>query len=307
MKQSVEIWAPATVANLNVGFDALGCALSAPGERMIVRRTEHAGEVRIAAIHGADLDLAPDRNVASIAAKSLLQALGNPCGLELEIYKEILPGSGIGSSAASAAAAVVGVNALLDAGLRDDELIPFALDGESFASGARHADNVAPALMGGLVLCPPEGSPISIPAPTGWYVVVLHPQVVIRTAESRAVLPAHVSLADASKQSAWFAAFVAACYRGEDAASALALEDVLVGPSRAALIPHFDEVKTLAFQHGARAGGISGSGPSTFWVALSEDAADEIAYALKALMREKNLDHSIHISAVSARGAHLMS
>lgn len=304
MKASVEMWAPATVANLNVGFDALGCALSAPGERMILKRTERKGDVRIAAVHGADLDVHPERNVASIAAKSLLNALGNPCGLELELFKTILPGSGIGSSAASAAAAAAGVNALLEAGLRSDELIPFALDGESFASGARHADNVAPALLGGLVVCPPEGAPFSIPAPTGWHMVILHPQVVIRTADSRAVLPDQVPLADASKQAAWFASFVAACYEKDDAGAALALEDIWVGPHRGSLIPYYSESHALAFRHGARAGGISGSGPSTFWVALSEASAQEISTALQALMAEKGLDHSIHISAVSARGAH---
>ena len=304
MKTSVEMWAPATVANLNVGFDSLGCALSAPGERMVLRRIENRGEVRIAAVHGAELDLHPERNVASIAAKSLLNALGNPCGLELELFKTILPGSGIGSSAASAAAAAAGVNALLEAGLRPDELIPFALDGESFASGARHADNVAPALMGGMVMCPPEGAPISIPAPSGWHMVVLHPQVTIRTVDSRAVLPAEVRLTAASKQAAWVAAFVAACYEQDNAAAALALEDLLVGPHRGRLIPHFMETRALAFRHGARAGGISGSGPSTFWVALSKDSANEIAGALKDLMVGKGLDHSIHLSAVSSKGAY---
>ena len=307
MKDRIEVWAPATVANMNVGFDALGCALSAPGERMIIKRIAEAGEVRIRAIHGADLDDHPDRNVASIAAKSLLQSLGNPCGLELEIFKSILPGSGIGSSAASAAAAVVGVNALLDAGLRQDELIPFALDGESFASGARHADNVAPALLGGLVICPPEGLPVAVPAPQNWSMVILHPHVPIKTAEARCVLPDRVTLKDATAQAAWFGAFVAACHRGDDTAAAYALEDLLVGPYRASLIPRFDEVRTLAFDRGARAGGISGSGPSTFWVALDTAAAESIKQALSELMERHSIPFSIYISAVSSRGAHPIS
>lgn len=306
MKQRVEIWAPATVANLNVGFDALGCALSTPGERMVLRRTKSKGEVVIHAVHGADLDTDPEKNVASIAAKSLLDALGNPCGLELEIYKSILPGSGIGSSAASAAAAVAGVNALLDAGLRPDELIPFALDGESFASGARHADNVAPALMGGLVVCPPQGPPFSIPVPEGWTLVVLHPHVSIRTADSRAALPTQVPLADAANQAAWFASFVSACYRGDDAAAAYALEDRLVGPHRSTLIPHFKAIQALAFDHGARAGGISGSGPSTFWVALDAGSAQEIARALNRFMDDQSLPFTLYTSSIAPEGAHLL-
>lgn len=307
MKDRVEVWAPATVANMNVGFDALGCALTAPGERMILRRTVHLGDVRIRAIHGAELDANPERNVATIAAKSVLQSLGNPCGLEVEIFKSILPGSGIGSSAASAAAAVVGVNELLDAGLRPDELIPFALDGESFASGARHADNVAPALMGGLVICPPEGPPVAIPAPQHWSLVILHPQVPIKTADARAVLPGQVSLKDAAAQAAWFGAFVAACHGGDGTAAAYALEDLLVGPQRSKLIPHFNEVRTLAFDHGARAGGISGSGPSTFWVALDTAAAEAIKQALSELMQRHSIPFSVHISAISGRGAHCIS
>lgn len=307
MKERVEVWAPATVANMNVGFDALGCALTAPGERMILHRTVHSGEVRIRAIHGAELDANPERNVATIAAKSLLQSLGNPCGLEVEIFKSIMPGSGIGSSAASAAAAAVGVNELLDAGLRPDELIPFALDGESFASGARHADNVAPALMGGLVICPPEGPPVTIPAPQHWSLVILHPQVPIKTADARAVIPGQVSLKDAAAQAAWFAAFVAACHGGDETAAAYALEDLLVGPHRSTLIPHFNEVRTLAFDHGARAGGISGSGPSTFWVALDTAAADAIKQALSELMQRHSIPFSVHISAISGRGAHCIS
>ncbi|MGB1122187.1 MAG: homoserine kinase [Flavobacteriales bacterium] len=307
MKERVEVWAPATVANMNVGFDALGCALTAPGERMILHRTLHTGDVHIRAIHGAQLDANPERNVATIAAKSLLQSLGNPCGLEVEIFKSIMPGSGIGSSAASAAAAVVGVNELLDAGLRPDELIPYALDGESFASGARHADNVAPALMGGLVICPPEGPPVAIPAPQQWSLVVLHPQVPIKTADARAVLPGQVSLKDAAAQAAWFGAFVAACHGGDGTAAAYALEDLLVGPHRSMLIPHFNEVRTLAFDHGARAGGISGSGPSTFWVALDTAAADAIKQALSELMQRHSIPFSVHISAISGRGAHCIS
>ena len=193
------VWAPATVANLNVGFDALGCALCTPGEFMAFKRLDEYG-VHLVNGPGTDLPLDVESNVAGKAAASLLQALDNPFGVEVTVTKSIMPGSGIGSSAASAVAAVVGVDALADAGMRKEELLPFALDGEAVASGARHADNVAPALMGGLTLIDPDGKVCALPVPLSWHLVVLHPQVVIKTSESRAALPPKVSLTDATHQ-----------------------------------------------------------------------------------------------------------
>ena len=201
------VWAPATVANLNVGFDALGCALKAPGEFMEFRRVSQPG-VHLVNGPNTALPLEVEANVAGKAAASLLGALGNPFGVEVTVTKSILPGSGIGSSAASAVAAVVGIDALAEAGMRRDELLPFALDGEAVASGARHADNVAPALMGGMTLIDPQGKVCPLPVPTSWHLVVLHPQVVIKTAESRAVLPGEVPLSDAVNQAAWLGRFV---------------------------------------------------------------------------------------------------
>lgn len=306
MSREVTVWAPATVANLNVGFDALGCALSCPGERMIVRTTETPGEVGIRSVHGASLDLNADRNIASVAAKSLLQAMGNPCGLELELFKDIKPGSGIGSSAASASGAVVAVNELLNAGLRPEELLPFALDGEQLASGARHADNVAPALLGGLVLCPPEGAPLSIPMPFDWHLVILHPQIEIRTADARGALPEMVPLSDAAAQSAWMGAFVAACHEGDSERALFSLEDLLVTPHRQGLIPHFEQMKQAALRAGARAGGISGSGPSTFWIAKDAQDAQSVRDSLEVCMTENAVPYHIHHAQISPQGAHIV-
>lgn len=306
MKSEVKIWSPATVANLNVGFDTLGCALAAPGEIMKLKRIDDPGRVVINCIEGADLDLNPENNVASVAAKSLLNSLGNPCGIEIEIQKTILPGSGIGSSASSAAAAVVGVNELLQAELRLDELIPFALDGEFLASGARHADNIAPAIMGGLVLCPPQGAFHVLPVPPNWHVVILHPQVPVRTLEAREVLPVHVSLAAAVEQSAWLGSFVASCFEGDGASAALALKDLYIGPYRSALIPHFDSIREIAMERGARAGGISGSGPSTFWIALNSDDAQSIADGIQAFMSNTDIDYRLYSTQIAPKGAHLI-
>lgn len=302
----VRVWAPATVANVNVGFDGLGLALRAPGERMVARKTDADG-VRIRAVHGAPgLSLDAEANVAGVAAQSLLQALGAPCGVELEIHKDILPGSGIGSSAASAAAAVVAVDALFGAGLRPDELLPFALDGEALASGSRHADNVAPALMGGIVLCPPEGAPVAIPVPEGLHLTIVHPQVEIRTSEARKVLPTAVPLHLAVDQARWFAAFVAACYRNDAVGAAYALEDLYIGPARAPLLPCYPAVQAAAVQAGARAGGISGSGPSTFWATLDAETAAAVGESAAAILEEAGIPAAIHITSIASQGAHVL-
>lgn len=303
----INVWAPATIANLNVGFDGLGCAIEAPGERMRLCRTKEAGVVRIIGIHGATLDFNPERNVAGVAARSVLRELGDPCGVDIEIFKDIMPGSGIGSSAASAAAAAAGVNALLNGGLRPDELLPFALDGEALASGSRHADNVAPALMGGLVLCPPLGPPLAIPVPKSWHLVVLHPQLVMNTSDARLVLPDQVPLQSAVDQSRWLGTFVAACFQGNDATAAFALEDLLVGQYRIPLIPFFEETREVALSAGAHSGGISGSGPSTFWVAMDVESAHAVGRELTALMQQHSVPCHIHVTRISNRGVQIIS
>jgi homoserine kinase len=305
-RTEISVWTPATLANINVGFDGLGCALSGPGERLVMRTTDAVGCVNIRLIEGAELPLEASLNVAGVAAQSLLKALGNPCGLELDIFKEIKPGSGIGSSAASAAGAVFALNELLNAGLSPEALLPHALDGEALASGSRHADNVAPALMGGLVLCPPRGLPVSIPFPVDWHVVVLHPDVAIRTEDARKVLPENVSFKDAVDQARWLGVFTAGCYQGDGALAALALEDLLAGPHRAGLIPHFEPIRTIAMRHGAIAGGISGSGPSTFWVTMTADDSAQVAHELKAFMRHEGMACDIHQTRISARGSRII-
>lgn len=301
----VKIWSPATIANLNVGFDGLGCALTQPGEETWMKLTREKGVVRIVEIHGASFDTR--QNVAAVAAESLLKALGAPVGIDMVLHKQIKPGSGIGSSASSAAAAVVGVNELLQAGLRWDELLPFALDGEFIASGARHADNVAPALAGGLVLCPPEGAPMKIPVPEGLHLVVLHPQVQVQTKMARTVLPSDVPFQAAVDQSRWMGTFIAACFGNQAERAVFAMEDLLVSSHRQHLIPKFEEVKKAAMSKGARAGGISGSGPSTFWVCREEGTSAEVEAAVSEVMREASIDHFTYRTSISSVGAHRIS
>lgn len=302
----IKVWAPATVANMNVGFDALGCALTTPGEFMEFTRTEGGG-VRLVNGPGTELPLEVDQNVAGKAASSLLNALGNPFGVEIVVTKSMLPGSGIGSSSASAVAAVVGVDALAQSGMKPEELLPYALDGEEVASGARHADNVAPALFGGLSLIDPTGKVVKLPVPQSWHIVILHPQVAIKTAESRAALPAHVPLALAVNQAAWLGKFVHELHAGNELEALYALEDLLVGPHRTPLMPHWEDCKRAALYAGARVGGISGSGPSSFWICRTEEEASSVAEALASTMNGHGMAHELHLTQPSEQGAHVVS
>ena len=302
----VEIIAPATVANLNVGFDALGLALSSPSERMILRSFEGNG-VRLILEKDSNLPSEAELNVAGKAAISTLKRLGDPFGVEIEIYKSIMPGSGIGSSAASAVAAVVGVCELakfIDMDLSDSERLESALDGEQIASGSRHADNIAPALFGGLCLIDPDGIARQLPVPDDLHLVVLHPQVVIKTSEARDVLPSKVLLKDAIQSSAWMGRFVQSCYKNDLKGFSHSLKDLLVGPYRKPLLPAFDKCEHAAKNAGALSGGISGSGPSSFWVTNSKESADAIASALKVVMTTESMDYNIHVTTVSNIGAH---
>ena len=304
-REHLSVAAPATVANLTIGFDCLGLALERPLERLDLKRTDTPG-VTIAAIHGCDgLPLDPARNVSGKAAQSVLQHLGVAWGVELTIHKAVLPGSGIGSSAASAASAAFGVAALAGADLKPHELLPLALDGEQIASGARHADNVAPALFGGLCLCTPDGRVDHLPAPD-WHMTVVHPQTAIKTAEARAVLPYHVPMKDALRQMAQLGHFVHCCHTGDATEAAFALQDVLAEPHRIPLQPHFNEVQAAAMNAGARAGGISGSGPSSYWISFDNTTATAIGQAISTVFLQEGLDHHVHVGRIASRGAHIL-
>ena len=303
-RDHISVAAPATVANLTVGFDCLGLALERPLERLDLRRTDTPG-VTIKEIIGAELPMDPTKNVSSVAAQSVLKTLGVEWGVELTIHKAVLPGSGIGSSATSAASAAFGVAALAGAELKPHELLPLALDGEQIASGARHADNVAPALFGGLCLCTPDGRIDHLPAPD-WHLTVVHPQTVIKTAQARAVLPYHVPMKDALHQMAQLGHFVHCCHTGDSMEAAFALQDVLAEPHRIPLQPHYPDVKAAALQAGARAGGISGSGPSSYWISFDAQTAQSVGEAISNVFLLKGLDHHVHVGRIASRGAHIL-
>ena len=209
-----------------------------------------------------------------------------------------------GSSAASAVAAAVGVAALLDHSLPDDVLLNCALDGEELASGSRHLDNVAPALLGGLCLGTPDREMVSLPAPD-WWIVIIHPQVTLRTADARAALPESVPLSTVSASAAWMGRFVHACHERDAKGAALALRDLYVGPARAHLIPGLSMCRDVALEAGAIEGGISGSGPSSFWVCLNQSSAQVVSDALARVMKEHGLAWRSYITQVTTQGAYV--
>jgi homoserine kinase len=305
----VTAFAPASIGNVGVGFDMLGLAVAGVGDRVSARRTGAAG-VSIAEVRDADgkrhpfLSTNPGENTASLAASSLWRAAGEPDGIELIVQKGIPLQSGMGSSAASAVAAVVAVNALLDEPLPAEALLEHALAGERFASGGLHADNVAPSLFGGLVLCPPILLPdvMRLPVPAGISSVLVHPELQVNTAESRKALAKGYSMDQWLTQQGLLAGFVAAVSSGDVDMLGRCLRDEIIEPQRASSVPCFEAAKAAALKADALGCSLSGSGPSIF--ALCRDSvATNVAVAMEQACRKMGYACDSWISPLDALGA----
>ncbi|MFQ6311524.1 homoserine kinase [Lysobacter capsici] len=300
--QQARAFAPASVGNIGVGFDVLGHSIDGPRDVATVRRIDEP-VVRIRAIRGdvpgADsLPLEAERNTAGQALISLRAKLGLAHGFELELDKGIPLGSGLGGSAASCVAALVAANALLAKPLSRDALYEFALDGESVSSGSRHGDNVAPMLLGGVVMATSTRMiPLSVP---DWlHAVVVHPDQVLETRRARAVLSDPYPLSLVVKQSAHLALFLTGLQRGDTQLLREGLVDLLVEPRRAPLIPGFAAVKAAALDHAALGASISGAGPSCFAWFASRAQASVAAPAMRAAFAEAGFDSRAYVTAVS--------
>jgi len=302
MKQ-IKLFCPATIANLSCGFDVLGLCLETAGDEMIIRKSDLKG-IRITKIVGADLPLETEKNVAGVAALAMLEAVDTDFGFEIEIYKHIKAGSGIGSSAASSAGAVFGINELLGRPFTRKELVLFAMQGEKLASGNAHADNVAPALLGGFTLVRSTNplDIIKIESPSELYATVVHPQIELKTSDARSVLKQTVSLKSAITQWGNVGALIAGLYTQNYDLIGRSLHDEIVEPLRSVLIPGFDLVKKTAYDNGALGSGISGSGPSIFALSKGKATAEKIAKAMSAVYDEMNLPYEIHVSKVNDEG-----
>ena len=299
-------FAPASVGNVGVGFDLLGHSVAGAGDRAEVRRIDEP-VVRIAAIRGCveGLPLDPLRNTAGTALLSLQRALELPFGFELVLHKGIALGSGMGGSAASCVAALVAANALLERPLTREALYPFALDGEAVASGSRHGDNLGSMLLGGLVLATRERL-LRIVVPAAWHCALVHPHVVLETRRARAALAGHYGLGEFVAQSSNLALVLAGCFRGDAALVREGLKDVLVEPRRAALVPHFAQVKQAALDHHALGASISGAGPSVFgWYDNCADAAAASA-AMRSAFADAGLDSDAWVSPINGPAAELI-
>lgn len=301
--EQIKLFCPATIANISCGFDVLGVALDTIGDEMIIRKTKKKG-IRITKLVGQDLPMETHLNVAGVAGLALLAASDYDGGFEIEIYKNIKAGSGIGSSAASSTGAVWGMNQLLGKPFSTLELVKFAMEGERLASGVAHADNVAPALFGGFTLVRSYDplDVVTIPTPGELVATVIHPQIEVKTSDSRKILKTTISLADGIKQWGNLGGLVAGLFTSDYGLISRSLEDHIVEPIRSILIPGFDAVKAAAMANGALGCGISGSGPSIFAFSQGQPAAHRVAGAMEEVYNKIGIGFEIHVSKINTSG-----
>ncbi|MFV9551113.1 homoserine kinase [Algibacter sp. PT7-4] len=299
----IKIFSPATVANVSCGFDVLGFCLDSIGDEMVIRKTNKKG-IHITKIKNFDLPYETELNVAGVSALAMYEAINVDFGFEIEIYKNIKPGSGIGSSAASAVGSVFGMNELLGKPFNKTQLTEFAIKGEALASKCEHADNLAPALFGGFTLVK-SVTPLQvleIPSPNNLYATIIHPQIEIKTSESRAILPKKVALNAAIEQWANLGSLVHALHTSNYNLISNSLNDVIVEPYRSQLIPHFNTIKTTAINAGALGAGISGSGPSIFALSKGLETANKVKDAMQNVYSKTDIAFEIHVTKINTQG-----
>jgi homoserine kinase len=305
---SIKIFSPATVANVGCGFDVLGLCLDKVGDQMVIRKTQRKG-IYITKIEGFELPYAVHENVAGVSALAMYNELNVDFGFEIEIYKQIKPGSGIGSSAASAAGSVFGMNYLLDNVFDKIDLIKFAMKGEAVASKSEHADNIAPAILGGFTLVK-QNNPlevIQLPTPKALNAVIVHPQIEIKTADSRAILPKTVALSDAITQWSNVGSLVHALHTSDYNLIGKSLKDVVIEPHRSKLIPNFNSLRKISLESGALGCSISGSGPSLFSLCEGLENARKVEANQRRFMTNIGIPFETHISKINTEGIKILS
>lgn len=306
-KFGLKVFAPASVANMAVGYDILGFAIEGPGDEILVREGSQPG-LHISKITGTKkkLPLEVEKNTAGFAALQFLKHIGEEGrSIEMEIHKKMPFGSGLGSSAASAAAGVFAANEFVGRPLQRKELLKFAVAGEQVADGAWHADNVAPSLLGGIILIRdnPSLDLVKLPSPDGIYATVIYPHISILTKESRAILSDSIELNQHIKQSGNLGFFVAALYRLDMEMIRRSLQDIIIEPQRAKLIPHFYEMKEIALSEGALGFSISGAGPSVFTLCENSLIAENVGEKINAFLSDKKIANDVFVSKINNKGA----
>lgn len=299
----LKIFSPATVANVSCGFDSMGFAVDDIGDEMTFTKTKEKG-IKITNITGADLTYNVDENAASAVVKKMLLEANANFGIELTIHKGFSPGSGLGSSAASAAGAAFGANQLLGNKYSELELTKFAMFGEEVACGSAIADNVAAAIYGGFVLVR-SYQPLEIvklPVPTALRVVAIHPQIEVKTKDAREVLPKEIPLKNAIIQWANVGGLVSGLFTNDYTLISNSLVDLVAEPARKNLIPHFDNVKNSALNAGALGAGISGSGPTIFALCKGDEIAQKVYKNINETYQKTGIDFELFISKVNPEG-----
>ena len=300
--RSVKIKSPATIANLVCGFDVIGMALNDPQDCMELTLSDTPG-IRIQHKDIYNLPTIPEKNVAGVSLLELMEELDDTVGFDLIIEKHIKPGSGLGSSAASAAGVVVAANHLLGNKFSKEDLVRFAMAGEKLASGVKHADNISPCIYGGVTLIrsifPLDIIPL--PAPP-MFVTVVHPQIEVKTSDAREILRKEVLLKDAIKQWGNIAGLVTGFMQNNYGLISRSLEDVIIEPVRSILIPGFDEIKKKCLDAGALGGGIAGSGPSIFMLCKEENVAHDVEIIMKEIYDNMGLAYHTYVTTINNKG-----
>lgn len=300
----IKIFAPATVANVSCGYDAMGFALSELGDEMLFTKTNEKS-ITITEIHGANLPYDTNKNVAGVVAKNMLKDSNADFGLAIKIFKNFKPGSGLGSSAASAAGTAFAVNQLLDSKYNNLQLTKFAMQGEVTACGAAIADNVAACIYGGFILVR-NYDPldiVAIPTPSELVATVIHPQIEIKTEDARKVVPKHIAIETAVAQWANVGGLISGLHTSNFDLIGNALIDYVAEPHRKQLIPHFEAIKKAALSAGALGVGISGSGPSIFTLNKGMFTAKQVAEAMDKVYKSTSTKYAIYTSNISNTGA----
>lgn len=304
--KKVKVKSPGTVANLVCGFDILGLALNNPYDSMELTLIDEP----VVIIHNKDaynLPVEPEKNVAGVVLLSIIEKMNFTIGFDITIEKHIKPGSGIGSSAASAAGAAVAANHLLGNIFSTDEIVQFAMNGEKLASGVKHADNIAPCILGGVSLIRSIHplDIVSIPSPD-LYVTVVHPQIEVRTSDARQILKQQVLLKDAIRQWGNIAGLVTGLMKNDFDLIGRSLEDVIIEPVRSILIPGFSEVKEKCREAGALGGGISGSGPSVFMLSKDWETANTVASVMNTVYEKIGIDYHTYVTTINKTGVEVV-
>ncbi len=310
--KSVTAFAPASVANVGCGFDIMGFAIEGIGDRVTVSLQEEGmnSEVTLSGPFGKIIPSARKKNTAGVAVDAFLNATGNHnIHLGISLEKNMPLGSGMGSSASSSAAAVFAANYLLGNKLTTKELIPFAMEGERIACGSAHADNVAPALLGGFVLIR-SYSPLDIvqvKCPADLFAVVVHPHIELHTSDARRILKKEITVTEAIKQSANTAGFMVALLSEDFDLLKRSMHDLIAEPRRTQLIPGFEEIRSSAYKSGAIGSGISGSGPSVFALCRGEKTTREVATIIGHIFSRNGLNNESFVSKLNSPGAYIIS